>query len=282
MPGEGQGSPDVVAGPGQGRKGDDPMTRTGVFDLGGRVAAVVGGTGVLGGAICHGLGEAGAAIAVLGRSEERAAIRVAALEAAGIRATAVLVDAAQPATVEAACREVEDRLGPLDILVNAPGVNSATPFFEIGIDEWHRLLDANLTTVFVACQVFGRSMVEHGRGGSIINISSASSGPPLSRVLAYSVAKAGLNNLTQYLARELAPHRIRVNAIAPGFFPAEQNRALLSEDRVRSIIAHTPAARLGEPRELVGTAVWLASDAASGFVTGAIVRVDGGFTAMTI
>lgn len=258
------------------------MTRTSVFDLAGRVAAVIGGTGVLGGAICHGLGEAGAAVAVLGRSEERAAARVTALEAAGIRAIAVRVDATDPADVDAACRTVEASLGPVDILVNAPGVNSSTPFFEISIDEWHRLLDANLTAVFVACQVFSRAMIEHGRGGSIINISSASSGPPLSRVFTYSVAKAGLNNLTQYLARELADHRIRVNAIAPGFFPAEQNRALLSEDRLRSIIAHTPAARLGEPRELVGTTVWLASEEASGFVTGSIVRVDGGFSAMTI
>ncbi len=260
----------------------EPMTRTNVFDLGGRVAAVIGGTGVLGGAICHGLGEAGAAIAVLGRSEERAAIRVAALEAAGVRATAVLVDATDPAAVEAACREIGSTLGPVDVLVNAPGVNSSTPFFEIGLDEWHGLLDANLTAVFVACQVFGRAMVAGGRGGSIINISSASSGPPLSRVLTYSVAKAGLNNLTQYLARELAPYRIRVNAIAPGFFPAEQNRTLLSEERLRAIVGHTPAGRLGEPHELVGTAVWLASDEASGFVTGSIVRVDGGFSAMTI
>ena len=121
-----------------------------------------------------------------------------------------------------------------------------------------------------------------GRGGSIINISSASSGPPLSRVATYSIAKAGVNNLTQYLAAELAPRGVRVNAIAPGFFPAEQNRALLSEERVRSILAHTPAGRLGEPDELVGAAVWLASARASGFVTGAIVRVDGGFSAMTI
>ena len=258
------------------------MTTTGVFDLGGRVAVVIGGTGVLGGSICHGLGAAGAAVAVLGRSEERAAVRVAALEAAGVRAIAVHVDATVPAAVEAARREVEARLGPVDILVNAPGVNSSTPFFDIELEEWRRLLDANLTSVFVACQVFGRGMVEAGRGGSIINISSASSGPPLSRVLAYSVAKAGLNNLTQYLARELAPHHIRVNAIAPGFFPAEQNRALLSDDRLAAIYSHTPAGRLGEPDELVGTAVWLASDAASGYVTGAIVRVDGGFTAMTI
>jgi NAD(P)-dependent dehydrogenase (short-subunit alcohol dehydrogenase family) len=258
------------------------MTTSGLFDLDGRVAAVIGGTGVLGGALCHGLGDAGAAIAVLGRSDERARTRVAALEAAGIRAIGVHVDATDPVQVDAACREIESALGPVDILVNAPGVNSSTPFLEITLDEWHELLDANLTSVLVACQVFGRSMIAHGRGGSIINMSSASSGPPLSRVLTYSVAKAGLNNLTQYLARELAPHGVRVNAIAPGFFPAEQNRALLSEDRRQAIIGHTPAGRLGEPHELVGTAVWLASAAASGYVTGSIVRVDGGFTAMTI
>lgn len=98
----------------------------------------------------------------------------------------------------------------------------------------------------------------------------------------YSVSKAGVNNLTQYLARELAPHRIRVNAIAPGFFPAEQNRYLLTQDRIEAILRHTPASRLGEPADLVGAAVWLASERASGYVTGAIIRVDGGFTAMTI
>jgi NAD(P)-dependent dehydrogenase (short-subunit alcohol dehydrogenase family) len=253
-----------------------------LFDLEGRVAAVIGGTGVLGGAICHGLADAGARVAVLGRSQERADLRVASLESSGSTAIAVIVDATDPAAVEAARRTVEAQLGPVDILVNAPGVNSATPFLDIELAEWQRVLDANLTSVFVACQVFGRSMIARGEGGSIINISSASSGPPLSRVLAYSVAKAGLNNLTQYLALELAPHRIRVNAIAPGFFPAEQNRALLSEERVEAIIGHTPARRLGEPGELVGTAVWLASEEASGFVTGAIVRVDGGFSAMTI
>ena len=258
------------------------MARTGVFDLGGRVAAVIGGTGVLGGAISLGLGEAGADVAVLGRSRERADARVAALEAAGVRAIGVTLDATSPDTVEAACREIETRLGAVDVLVNAAGVNSATPFLEITLEEWHRLIDTNLTSVFVACQVFSRAMIAHGRGGSIINFSSASSGPPLSRVLTYSVAKAGLNNLTQYLARELAPHHIRVNAIAPGFFPAEQNRKLLDADRLRAIMTHTPAGRLGEPDELVGTIVWLASDAASGYVTGSIVRVDGGFSAMTI
>lgn len=253
-----------------------------MFDLGGRVIAVIGGTGVLGGALCMGFGRAGASVAVLGRSRERADARVAALAEEGIRAVGVVVDATDPESLDTARLEVERTLGPVDVLVNAPGVNSATPFFDITLEEWHRLLDVNLTAVFLACQRFGHAMVERGQGGSIINFSSASSGPPLSRVLAYSVAKAGLNNLTQYLARELAPHRIRVNAIAPGFFPAEQNRRLLDAERLRAIIGHTPAGRLGEPDELVGTAIWLASEEASGFVTGAIVRVDGGFSAMTI
>jgi NAD(P)-dependent dehydrogenase (short-subunit alcohol dehydrogenase family) len=209
-------------------------------------------------------------------------VSAGAITGRGGRAVTVVVDATQPDSVESARSEIEAKLGQVDVLVNAPGVNSATPFLDIGLEEWHAILDANLTSVFVASQVFARAMMENGRGGSIINISSASSGPPLSRVLTYSVAKAGLNNLTQYLARELAPYRIRVNAIAPGFFPAEQNRRLLSEERIQSIIGHTPARRLGEPGELVGTAIWLASEAASSFVTGAIVRVDGGFSAMTI
>jgi NAD(P)-dependent dehydrogenase (short-subunit alcohol dehydrogenase family) len=255
---------------------------TDLFDLRGRVAAVIGGTGVLGGAICHGLADAGAAVAVLGRSVERGEIRKAAIQAAGGTAIAVSVDATDPVALKDAVPMIQNGLGPIDILVNAPGVNSTTPFFEIELDEWHALLDSNLTSVFVACQVFGRAMVDGGRGGSIINISSASSGPPLSRVLTYSVAKAGLNNLTQYLAGELAPNRVRVNAIAPGFFPAEQNRRVLSGDRLRAIVGHTPAGRLGEPQELVGAVVWLASEQASSFVTGAIIRVDGGFSAMTI
>lgn len=253
-----------------------------LFDLTGSMAAVIGGTGVLGGAICHGLGRAGATVAVMGRSAERGEARVAALEADGIRAAFFEVDATDPYSLETARQTAEERLGPVTVLVNAPGVNSSTPFLEIGLDEWHRILDANLTSVFLACQVFTRSMIANGIGGSIINLSSASSGPPLSRVLTYSVSKAGLNNLTQYLARELAPQGIRVNAIVPGFFPAEQNRRLLSKERVRAILEHTPAGRLGEPDELIGATIWLASGPASGFVTGALVAVDGGFGAMTI
>jgi NAD(P)-dependent dehydrogenase (short-subunit alcohol dehydrogenase family) len=125
-------------------------------------------------------------------------------------------------------------------------------------------------------------MVDAGRGGSIINISSASSGPPLSKVFTYSVAKGGVNQITQFLAREWAPYNVRVNAILPGFFPAEQNRKILTEDRVASIMGHTPMKRFGESSELVGAAVYLASPRAASFVTGSIVRVDGGYMAMTI
>lgn len=255
---------------------------TGMFDLAGRVAAVIGGTGVLGGAVSEGLAAAGAAVAVLGRSADRGAACATRITEAGGRAASFTVDATDRQSLEFALAAIDEQLGPVDILVNAPGVNSSTPFFEIDLEEWHRLIDTNLTSVLLACQVVGAAMVARGRGGSIINFSSASSGPPLSRVLTYSVTKAGINNLTQYLALELAPMHIRVNAIAPGFFPAEQNRLLLSEDRLRAILAHTPAGRLGKPEELVGTVIWLASDEASRFVTGAIVRVDGGFTAMTI
>ena len=255
---------------------------TALFDLTGRVAAVIGGAGVLGSAVCHGYGSAGAAVAVLDRTQERADELVAALEAEGTRATAVILDASDRASLERGRLEVEERLGPVDILVNAAGINSSTPFFELELEEWHNVLATNLTSVFLACQVFGRAMADRGKGGTIINFSSASSEIPLSRVLAYSVTKAGVNILTRYLARELAPHQIRVNAIVPGFFPAGQNRKLLDESRVESILRHTPAARLGEPDDLIGTMIWLASERASGFVTGALIHVDGGFTAMTI
>ena len=255
---------------------------TALFDLTGKVAAVIGGAGVLGGTVCHGFGRAGAAVAVMDRSRERADELVATLEAEGTRAVAVVLDASDPASVEQARVDVEQRLGPVDILVNAVGINSSTPFFELGLEEWHRILDTNLTSALIACQVFGKAMVDRGKGGAIINFSSSSSEIPLSRVLTYSVSKAGMNILTLYLARELAPHRIRVNAIVPGFFPAEQNRKLLDDARIEAILRHTPAGRLGEAEELVGTMIWLASERASGFVTGALVRVDGGFGAMTI
>ncbi len=127
----------------------------------------------------------------------------------------------------------------------------------------------------LTCQVFGQGMIARDRGGCVVNVSSDSSEIPLSKVLTYGVSKAGVNNLTRYLARELAPYRIRVNALVPGFFPAEQNRRILAPERVQAILQHTPMGRLGEPEELVGALVWLASERAAGFVTGALICVDG-------
>lgn len=253
-----------------------------MFSLSGKVAAVIGGGGVLAGEIASGLAEAGAAIAIIGRTLEHAGNRARLIREAGGRALEIQADATSKAQLEAALSQVLEEFGQVDILINAAGINSATPFFEISEEEWHRILDIDLKSVFLACQVFAKAMVDRGNGGSIINFSSASAGPPLSRVFTYSIAKAGVNQITQFLARELAPHRIRVNAILPGFLPAEQNRKILTPERVAKIMGHTPMNRFGEPCELVGAAIYLACERASSFVTGAILRVDGGFGAMSI
>jgi NAD(P)-dependent dehydrogenase (short-subunit alcohol dehydrogenase family) len=173
-------------------------------------------------------------------------------------------------------------LGRVDILINAAGINSGTPVLELEEKEWDLIMDVNLKGMLLASQVFGEAMIKAGNGGSIINLSSASSTVPLSKVFTYSVSKHGVNGMTRFLAREWAPHNIRVNAIAPGFFPAEQNRKLLTAEREAQIMGHTPMNRYGEAEELGGTTIWLASGKASGFVTGALIRVDGGFMAMTI
>jgi len=254
-----------------------------LFSLDGKVAVAVGAGGVLAGAMADALAGAGARVAVLDLNAEMADERAATIrEETGVDAFGMAVDATSEEDLRAALGQVLGLWGRVDILLNAAGINSGTPFFEITEEEWDRILAVNLKSMFLACQVFGQDMVDRGEGGSVINISSASSGPPLSKVFTYSITKAGINNMTQFLAREWAPHRVRVNAIAPGFFPAEQNRKLLTEERTASIMGHTPMNRFGEPSELGGAVVWLASEKASGFVTGALVRVDGGFTAMTI
>jgi NAD(P)-dependent dehydrogenase (short-subunit alcohol dehydrogenase family) len=258
------------------------MTSNGLFKLNGQVAVVIGGGGALGGAMSGGLIRAGADVAVVDCNAQAASARAAALRTLGGRAVAIEADATRREDLERALDAVRGTFGGVDILINAAGINSGTPFFEITEEEWRQILDVDLKSVFLACQVFGKAMVEAGRGGSIINISSASSGPPLSKVFTYSIAKAGVNQITMFLARELAPYRIRVNAILPGFFPAEQNRRLLTPERTAMILGHTPLNRFGEACELVGAVVYLASERASSFVTGAILRVDGGFGAVTI
>jgi NAD(P)-dependent dehydrogenase (short-subunit alcohol dehydrogenase family) len=252
-----------------------------LFDLSGKRAAVIGGTGVLGGRFVRCLVAAGAEVAVLGRSAERGEAVANAVVEEGGRAFFSAVDVTKRDNLNAVADKLA-AMGGIDILVNASGVNSTTPFPEVSDDEWDHLLDVNLGSVFRACQVFAPQMRNRQGGASIINISSTAASPPVSRVLAYGVAKAGVDNISQYLAREFAEDGIRVNAIIPGFFPAEQNRAILTRERVDSIIGHTPMRRLGVPEELDGVLIWLASSRASSFVTGALIRVDGGFSAMTI
>jgi NAD(P)-dependent dehydrogenase (short-subunit alcohol dehydrogenase family) len=253
-----------------------------MFSLSGKVAAVVGGGGVLAGEMALGLAGAGADIAILDFNLQAAEAKAAQVRETGRQALAVQVDATSRADLEKALEAIVKTFGHVDILLNAAGINSSTPFLEITEKEWHRILDVDLKSVFLACQVFGKAMLDAGNGGSIINISSASSGPPLSKVFTYSVAKGGVNQITQFLAREWALQGVRVNAIQPGFFPAEQNRKILTPDRTAKILGHTPMNRFGEASELVGAAIFLASERAAGFVTGSIVKVDGGYSAMTI
>ena len=222
-----------------------------LFRLDGKTAVVIGGGGVLAGAMAEGLAGAGAAVAVVDFNAENGETRASSIRSKGARAIAVQGDASKKDDLERALGAVLEAFGSVDVLINAAGINSGTPFFEITEAEWQRIIDTNLKSVFLACQVFGKAMVEAGRGGSIINISSVSSGPPLSKVFTYSVTKGGVNQMTQFLAREWAPFRVRVNAIRPGFFPAEQNRALLTAERTAQIMNHTPMKRFGEPGELV-------------------------------
>ena len=253
-----------------------------MFALTGKTAVVIGGGVVLAGKMAEGLAKAGANTAILDLNLESAKTVADTLATFGTKSIAIGVDAANKKSIKKAEKEIWHTFDRIDILINAPGINSATPFFEITEEEWDKIISVNLKSMFFAGQIFAKRMIDQGKGGSIINISSASSGPPLSKVFTYGISKAGINNLTQFLAREWAPHKIRVNAIAPGFFPAEQNRKILTKERVKDIFRHTPMNRFGDAEELIGTTIWLASEKASSFVTGAIIRVDGGYTAMTI
>lgn len=230
-----------------------------LFDLTGQTAVIIGGNSTLGGAMAVALGGHGADVAVVGRNTDKSEAVKKQVEAAGGKANVFSADTTNAADLKRVLDEVIAWTGRVDVLMNCPGKNSPTPFFELSMDEWDSILDVNLKGVVLACQIFGKHMVDAGQGGSIINISSVSSDPPLSKVFTYSASKAGVNSITKFLAREFAPARVRVNAIIPGFFPAEQNRKILSPERVESIMRHTPMNRFGEAEELQGAAVFLAS-----------------------
>jgi NAD(P)-dependent dehydrogenase (short-subunit alcohol dehydrogenase family) len=262
-----------------------------LFDLTNKVAVITGGTGVLGGAIARGLAQAGAKVAILGRREELAKEIAQSIQDAGFEAMALPADVLERDSLKKAKEKLLETYQRCDILVNAAGGNQPKAtvmpdgsFFDLDKAALEQVIHLNLLGTILPCQIFGESMKERG---SIINISSMAAQKPLTRVVGYATSKAAIDNFTKWLAVEVA-HKygagLRVNAIAPGFFVGEQNRKLLLNDdgsltaRGQQIIDHTPMRRFGEADELVGTAIWLASEA-SKFVTGIIVPVDGGFSA---
>jgi NAD(P)-dependent dehydrogenase (short-subunit alcohol dehydrogenase family) len=264
-----------------------------LFSLEGKVAVVTGGTGVLGGAIARGLALAGAKIAVLGRRASESTESVVAIREQGGEAIPVAADVLNIEQLEAARDVVLQRWGKIDILVNAAGgtipeamAYGDRTYFKITRKALEDVIDLNLLGTLLPSQIFGEPMAQTG-SGCVINISSASAGRPLTRVVGYSAAKAAIDSFTRWLAVDLASkfgEGLRVNAIMPGFFIGEQNRTFMINpdgtptERGKQVIAHTPMGRFGEPDELIGAAIWLCSDSAR-FVTGAIVPVDGGFTA---
>lgn len=251
-----------------------------LFSLKGKVAVVIGGTGVLCGEIAEGLAAAGAAVALVGRDAAKAKSRLDKIAQGGGKAEFFPCDTTSKAGLQQLLAAVLKKFTRVDILVNGAGVNSPTPFFDIPEEEFDRIITVNLKGLLLACQIFGKHMVER-KSGSIINLGSASGLTPLSKVFTYSASKAAVHNLSKNLAREWATTGVRVNILVPGFFPAEQNRKVLSPERIAQIMGKTPMKRFGEPQELIGATLLLASDAGS-FITGAEIVVDGGFAAMTI
>jgi NAD(P)-dependent dehydrogenase (short-subunit alcohol dehydrogenase family) len=252
-----------------------------LFGVEGRTALMIGAGGFLVGEMSRAAARAGMNIVCCDARLEDAQRTESEIAAAGGKAAACVVDVRDPESLEAALRTAVSAFGGVDCLVNGAGINAPTPFLDISLKEWNDIIAVQLTGTMLSCQVFGRHMLERGKG-SIINISSASAGPPLSKAFTYSVAKAGVANLTKNLAREWGTRGVRVNALRPGFFPTEWSmKHFITPEREAAIHGHTAMRRYGRPEELVGAVLWLFSDAAS-FVTGAEIPVDGGFSAMTI
>jgi len=267
-----------------------------VFDLKDKVIAITGGGGVLCGTMAKALAQAGAKIAVLDLIEAAANKVADQIKSDGGRAVAVKCDVLDKKSLEAARKKSNSEFGQIDILINGAGGNkkeaTTSPdlsFFDLPVEAVRFVFELNFLGTLLPSQVFGREMAESG-GGVILNISSMCALQPLTKVAAYSAAKAAVSNFTQWLAVHLCQNYskdIRVNAIAPGFFLTEQNRFLLTDEksgeltaRGKTIIDHTPMGRFGRPEELIGTVMWLLSDAAK-FVTGIVVPVDGGFSAFS-
>lgn len=256
------------------------MSTSDLFSLAGRTAVVIGGTGELCGAMAEGFAAAGGHVVLVGRDPAKAEARLARIASAGGSGEFQAGEATEKADLIRLRDDLLARRGRIDVLVNGAGVNAPTPFLDIEEAELDRILAVNVKAVVFGCQVFGAAMVAAG-AGSIINLGSESGLLPLSRVFTYSASKAAVHNLSKNLAREWAARGVRVNTLVPGFFPAEQNRKVLTPERVASILGKTPMGRFGEARELIGAALLLATDAGS-FITGSEIVVDGGFAAMSI
>ncbi len=266
-----------------------------LFNLSGKIAVVTGATGTLCSAMCHGLADAGATLVVIARNQDKIDALVGELSAKGTEATGISVDVLDKAALQTAANQIIDAYGRIDILINGAGGNRSDAtsmpgertFFDLPEEALQWVFNLNFTGSVLASQVFGEVMTRQNQG-VILNVSSMASYQPMTRVIAYSAAKAAINNFTHWLAVYMAKEHstaIRVNAIAPGFFLGEQNRYLLIDrdsgdltERGQQIIDHTPMDRFGEAEDLVGTVLWLVSDA-SRFVTGIVVPVDGGFMA---
>jgi len=266
------------------------------FDVKGKVAAITGGAGVLCAEMAYALGESGAKIVLLDIGEKGMAVVSKELERRGIDHLAIKTDVMDKSSIEEAAKKTVEHFGRVDILINGAGGNkpAATtgpdkPFFDMPEDAIKWVFDLNFMGTFLPCQVFGKYFADQ-KSGNIINISSMNAFTPLTRIPAYSAAKAAVSNFTQWLAVHMSHHYstdIRVNAIAPGFLLTDQNRFLLTNesdgsltDRGQTIIDHTPAARFGDPKDLVSTIMWLTAPA-SKFVHGIVVPVDGGFSAFS-
>jgi len=253
-----------------------------LFSLKGKTAIVIGAGGHICSSLAKGFAMAGAHVAVADlRFEKSEAVSKQINEIYPNSTLPFQVDASDKNSIYSLLESVEDKFGVVQVAINGAGINSPKPFLDIEVSEWEDVINSQLTATMFGCQVFGEHMLQNS-GGSIINISSASADPGLSKAFAYSAAKAGIRNLTQNLGREWGTNGVRVNAIRPGFFPTDWNRKnFITPGREKSILGHTPMNRYGETSELIGAAIYLASDASS-FVTGTELVVDGGFSAMTI
>ncbi len=251
------------------------------FNLKGKVAVVIGGGGHLCSAMAEGLLRAGVKVVIADKHDQNRQNIVKRLSRIDKNIVGISIDATSKQSHADVLAFTLKKFKRVDILINGAGINAPTPVLDISVEELRSIVDSHVTATLLGCQVFGKHMLGR-RQGSIINMSSASSGPPLSKAFSYSLAKAGVKNLTQNIAREWAPLNVRVNALRPGFFPTQWSMThFIDSKRKAAILGHTPMGRFGKPEELVGAVLWLASDA-SLFVTGSEVHVDGGFTCMTI